>query len=90
MKQKIIIASIIFTLLALLTQGRIINTALSLMLVGNVPGTSIAIPFWAMMAIYCTIAALIVASYTESLIVNHRMRKATSKRRMPRRRYSHI
>lgn len=89
MKRAVIISVVIIIAIAL-TRSDIVNMLLSLILAGTLPGTSIILPFWAMMAIYCTITSLLVAWYAESLIVAHRMHKASTKQRMPKRRYSHI
>jgi hypothetical protein len=88
-KKAIIVGSLVVTTVALF-QAKIVNALLGLILTGTIPGTPYTLPFWVMMAFYCTIISLLVAWYVESLIVSRRMHKTTSKQRMPRRRYSHI
>lgn len=90
MKRAVIVGICITVAVIALTRGVVVNMLLSLILAGSLPGTTIVVPFWAMMAFYCTIASLLIAWYAESLIVEHRMRKSSAKQRMPRRRYSHI
>ena len=90
MKRAVITGICLMVIAVVMTRGVVVNILLSLILAGSVPGTTIVIPFWVMMAFYCTVASLIIAWYTGSLIVEHRMRKSSAKQRMPRRRYSHI
>ena len=91
MPRRIIIGTgIVIAIVILLSEGHVLNAILSLMLAGSIPGTSIVIPFWIMMAIYCTAISLLITWYIESTLLSHRTHKATTKQRMPRRRYSHI
>lgn len=65
---------------------------LTLLVTGHIPGTSLTIPFWAMMVCYCLLITLIVTLYVEDALLFVRDSKATKTRksRMPRRRFSHI
>ena len=91
MKRRIIVSIIILISMLLLTQAKVTNALLGLILVGSIPGTGTAMPFWLMMAVYCAMISLLVTWYVETLMNERRKTKASAKqRRMPRRRYSHI
>ncbi len=90
MKNFIVTSTAVVFVLMLLGQGQIMNAILNLILTGSLPGTSIAMPFWVMIALYCTAISLMVTWYAEALIAAHRDRKLASKRHMPRRRYGDI
>lgn len=90
MKKKFI-ASIIASLAVLiLVDGKAANILLSFVLVGVVPGTHIVLPYWVMMAGYCTVITLIVAYYLEITLKFYYRHKVipAAKPKMPRRRYS--
>jgi hypothetical protein len=72
--------------------GEVMNGLLNLLLAGVIPGTKYSVPFWVMMAIYCTIIAMVITHYVErALTLRHAKQSAKShKSRMPKRRYSHI
>ena len=91
-RQKAIIIGLSIVALAMLVQYGVMNALVLFLLAGVIPGTSYSVPFWVMMALYCTIISLLAAWYVERLIVSARTSKAmrTRQSRMPRRRYSHI
>lgn len=66
------------------------NALLSFIFGGVIPGTHVAIPYWAMMAAYCMATALIVSRYLEIGLAYLHKRKSSATRmaKMPRRRYS--
>ncbi len=88
-KKTIVIGSLIVGIVVLF-EGNVVNALLGLILVGTIPGTAYTLPFWAMMALYCTIISLLITWYTESLIISRRTRKSTNKQRVSHRGYSHI
>ncbi|MEO5949153.1 MAG: hypothetical protein ABIP74_02010 [Candidatus Saccharimonas sp.] len=89
MKKVIIILSVAaLCVLLLLNQGSV----LGLLVTGHIPGTSLTIPFWGMMAFYCLLITLVVTLYVEEALSFRRDSKIlhARKSRMPHRRYSHI
>lgn len=90
MKRPVILGIVSIGTLILLSQPAIANELLGLFLTGTIKGTGIVIPYWGMMALYCTVSSLLVAWYIESLIVEGRTQKIVAKQRMQRRRYSHM
>lgn len=90
MKNRIIITTLgIITLLALMF-GDVMNTILSLFLLGIIPGTSLVIPYWVMMVGYCLIITAIVTLWVEHVVVLHRtIVRSPAKSRPIHRRYSH-
>lgn len=89
-KATIIIIATVVVMLSAWHQSTA-SAVLSLLVTGHIPGTGWTIPFWAMMAIYCMLITALVTHYVESMLHEHRDRRASAAAsRMPRRRYSHI
>ena len=69
-----------------------VSVLLELLIAGHIPGTSLTIPFWAMMAVYCLLITALLTRYIEDAFAFRRDAKKlySSKARMPRRRYGQI
>lgn len=92
MKKVLIISIACLSFLAFM-KGDGMSAILDLIIAGHVPGTDYVVPYWLMMAVYCTVIALVIAHYIERALIHHNERRhelATHKPRMPKRRYSHI
>lgn len=96
MRKTVIISSIIFLLIAVLTQSGVIDALLVFLLSGSLPGTSIALSPTMMMALLFAVAWLVIAQMTAVGTVNARVvrrfvTRATKKQQaLPKRRYSRI
>ena len=82
----------ILIFLIVVTRGELLNFLFSFALTGVVPGTHVVVPYWLMMAAYCSLIALIATGYIErGLKYLHQQRsESVRKARMPHRRYSHL
>lgn len=91
-KKKIILAIAILAGLIALSQDGIFNALMGFLLVGAIPGTHVAVPFWAMVAFWCLVIAAVATAYIETIIRLFRSQKLMSDRRarMPKRRFSNI
>ena len=90
MKKRITIGIASCIIIIAVSNGKILNAILNLLIVGIVPGTSYSVPYWAMMAIYCLIITLLVTYWVEKAFQLHRLdKRARVKSRPSRRRYSH-
>jgi len=69
-----------------------VSGLLELFIAGRVPGTSLTIPFWVMIAVYCLLITALMTRYIEEAFAFRRDAKKLSARktRMPRRRYGQI
>ena len=68
------------------------SAILSLLVTGHIPGTTLTIPFWAMIVVYCLLITMIITLYVEdalSFALNTKAVKAR-KSRMPHRRFGQI
>jgi hypothetical protein len=93
MRKKVSIGFGTGVILLIIAGGEGMNIMLNFILAGVIPGTHYAAPFWLMMALYCTIIALVVTDSVEQwlkFIYGHREAVAQSKGRMPHRRYSQL
>jgi hypothetical protein len=85
------IISVLLVIIAALLSNEVMNALLMFLLAGSIPGTSYSVPYWFMMALYCTVIALLVAHYIERVIAHRHTRiSARTAKHMPKRRYSHI
>ncbi len=83
---------VLFTLLNI---SSIANSVVGFLLAGVVPGTTIVIPFWAMVVLWCLAITAVTTRYIETMVRSLRLRKTldnatTTQSRMPRRRYGSI
>jgi hypothetical protein len=92
MKRVIIAIGGVALIIFAIQRQDIASALLALFITGHVPGTSLTLPFWAMIAGYCLLITAIVTHYVEGALALRREIKTTSSQqaRMPRRRYSHI
>lgn len=92
MKKNLGITLLLLGIVLFFTQGEFANHVLCFLLTGSIIGTSFALPFWMMMAIYCALIALIATDRIEDLVIRRRTIRAERLRanRMPRRRYSSL
>ena len=91
--KKLLVAIVIAaSTLILLSIDSIANALLGFALAGVVPGTTMVIPFWAMVALWCLVITVITTAYLETTLGFIRSHKHhhTRRARMPRRRYSSI
>ena len=79
MKKKLLIGTIAILAVHGLFNGDFMNAVLGFALAGTIPGTNIAIPFWLMMALYCSLASAVVVVYVELSILPKRDAKVTKK-----------
>lgn len=91
-KKLIVTTAIILSALTVLSIDGIANALLGFALAGVVPGTTMVIPFWAMVALWCLVITVIATAYLETTLGFMRSHKQYTERRarMPRRRYSSI
>ena len=89
MKKRFIIGIASFIVILAVSNGEIMNAILNLVLVGVIPGTSLSVPYWAMMTIYCLVISLLVTYCVERAFELHHLKQARAKSRLVRRRYSH-
>lgn len=92
MKKNIGIMLLLLGIVLFFTQGEFANHVLCFLLTGSITGTSFALPFWMMMAIYCTLIALVTTDQIEDIITRRRSIRAEQLRanRMPRKRYGSL
>ena len=90
MKNRVIISIAGSLLLIAITNGKVLNSLLSFLLVGVVPGTSYSVPYWLMMALYCVGITILITYAVEKIYsVRHNIKKSHAKPRPARRTYSH-
>lgn len=92
MKRAILATIASFFATIMITHSDTMVIVLNFLVAGVVPGTSIVVPFWAMMALYCLVITMVTTLYVESLIAPLRSQHYDSlhRDRLPKRRYSHI
>ncbi len=92
MQKKVVIGFSSIIIAATLLFSDILNSILTFLLAGIIPGTHIVAPYWFMMAVYCALISLIATPYLERILKLHYDRRHPAKKtsRLPRRRYSHI
>lgn len=92
MKKVIIVIVGTLAIMLLAWHQSTASVLLELFIAGHVPGTSLTIPFWAMMATYCLLITALLTHYIEEAFAFRRDAKKLymTKSRMPRRRYGHI
>ena len=92
MKKSIIIAICSFSAILVITHSDILMPLVSFLMTGLIPGTSLVVPFWAMMALYCLAITVIVTLYIEDFFSFTQTNRATSahKTRLPKRRFGNI
>lgn len=75
-----------------ITQGKFTSSLLNLLIAGVIPGTSLVLPSWTMMIVYCLAITTIITLYLEGALgkarVNHTAKQ--HKRQLPRRRFTSI
>lgn len=91
MRKKAVIAATVVIMLVVLSRPELTNVLIMFLLTGAIPGTPFSVPFWLMMAVYCSVIALTLTWYLEPFISAANQSRVTHARksRMPRRRYSH-
>lgn len=92
MKNALLTTLYSFIAAILITRGDFVVSLIGFFMTGTVPGTTLTIPFWAMMAFYCLGITAIVTLYIEDLftVIKTNQTLATKKRHLPKRRYSNI
>ncbi len=92
MRKKVIIGSGSIIVAATLLFSDAINSIMTFLLAGIIPGTHIVAPYWFMMAVYCTLISVIATPYLERIIkLRYDLRRSAKKTsQLPRRRYSRI
>ena len=89
--KKAIVTTIVSLIAALLvTQDHISASVVSFLVAGAIPGTSMSVPFWAMLSFYCLAITIIVTVFVETTFIAHRANyhETTPARRLPKRRYT--
>ena len=92
MKKAFLTTLYSFIAAILITRSDLVASVIAFLMTGTVPGTSLNIPFWAMMAIYCLCITVILTVYIEDIfaIVKSQRALAAKKRYLPSRRYGNI
>ena len=93
MRKKVSIGFGTGIILLIIAGGEGMNMLLNFFLAGVVPGTHYVAPYWLMMALYCTIIALVVTDALEPLLKSIYAQRKTvvaQKPHMPRRRFSQL
>jgi len=75
-----------------ITQGKFTSSLVNLLIAGVIPGTSLILPSWTMIAIYCLAITAIVTLYLEGTFGKVRIHRTAKqhKRQLPRRRFTSI
>ena len=75
-----------------ITQGEFTSSLINLLIAGVIPGTSLVLPSWTMMIVYCLAITVILTLYLEGTLDKARAdRNARQhKRQLPRRRFTSI
>jgi hypothetical protein len=91
-KKVIVVVGVTLIIMLVAWHQSTVSVLLELFIAGHIPGTSVTIPFWVMMAVYCLLITLLMTNYIEEAFAFRRDAKklSTSKTRMPRRRYGQI
>ena len=92
MKKSFILLIITVAIIVVFFEGKLFDSIFAFLIAGIIPGTSVALPFWAMLIIYGSLLGLLIATTT---LEYYRERQVTKRlivrrSRMPKRRYSHI
>ena len=92
MKKVIVVIGSTLLIMLVAWHQSTVSVLLELFIAGHIPGTSITVPFWAMMAIYCLLITVVMTLYIEEAFAFRRDAKKlySSRARMPRRRYGQI
>lgn len=75
-----------------LTQGKFTSSLINLLIAGVIPGTSLVLPSWTMMIVYCLAITAIITLYLEGTLGKVRANRNAKqhKRQLPRRRFTSI
>ena len=75
-----------------ITQGKFTSSLTNLLIAGVIPGTSLVLPSWTMMTIYCLSITAIVTLYLEGTLGKARTARSAKQRKqqLPRRRFTSI
>lgn len=75
-----------------ITQGKFTSSLINLLIAGVVPGTSLVLPPWTMMIVYCLAITAIITLYLEGALGRARSTRNAKlhKRKLPRRRFTSI
>lgn len=94
MKKKVVTISIGLVAIFIFTRSQVTSSIIGFLLAGAIPGTSLFLPFWMMMMLYCLTITFIVTAYVEQLFTftyRHKQSSKTDhKTALPKRRYRHI
>ncbi|MFZ1317539.1 MAG: hypothetical protein WAQ26_03800 [Candidatus Saccharimonas aalborgensis] len=92
MNKRILLLIAAAIALIVLTQGPVADALLTFIVTGIVPGTSVALPFWAIVTMSTMLSLIAVVILVDDIALDRQKSKASSKQatKMPRRRYSHI
>lgn len=87
--KKLSIYGVGLIILVVANHFKILSGIANFMMTGTIPSLSITIPFWAMIAVYCLIATIILTIYIESAFKFFRTVNPSPRQQLPRRRYNH-
>jgi len=92
MKKDLLPPVISFVAILAITHGEYASPLVNLLVAGVIPGTTIVLPFWVMIAFYCLTITAIITMYVEGTLHTIKTHRASSarKRQLPHRRYSNI
>lgn len=76
-----------YLLLFVVSRPAVQGSLLGFLFSGIIPGTDIALPFWAMLIFYLVMISIVIAYFFGGI---RKETPAPARTRMPRRRYSHI
>ncbi len=91
-KRILIPAAATVIALIILMQAPVADALLTFIVTGIVPGTSVALPFWAIVTMSTMLSLIAIVVLVDDIALDRQKSKASSKQatKMPRRRYSHI
>lgn len=92
MKKDLIPPLVSLVAVLVITQGKLTSSLVNLLIAGVIPGTSLVLPPWTMMSVYCLAITVIVTLYLEGALGKARANRNAKqhKRQLPRRRFTSI
>ena len=92
MKKEFVAPLVSLVAVLAITQGKFTSSLVTLLIAGVIPGTSLVLPSWTMMIIYCLSITAIVTLYLEGALGKARASRSAKQRRqqLPRRRFTSI
>lgn len=92
MKKDFIPPLVSLVAVLVITQSKFTSSLINLLIAGVIPGTSLVLPSWTMMVVYCLAITAIITLYLEGTLGKARAQRNAKerKRQLPRRRFTSI